>query len=106
MRILYLFAGQPRRSDLKTALIKAGVPSNLDVDVVEYDILRSPEHDLPQEVSWAVILEGLNHKEYAAVFASPPCNIFFQGHLRATQWPAAAQVFEVPPRFPMGERLA
>ena len=94
--MVYLFAGKRRHSDIAAFLRKAD-SDVLRVELHEFDIERSPQHDLTDAELWNQIFDTLREGSWILI-VSPPCNTFsrarfqFQQHpgpkpLRTRAWP-------------------
>ena len=69
-RILYLFCGPRREGDIDS------LAEQFDAEVHGYDLERSAEHDLLDDVTFQVIVDNIKKGYYTAGFASPPCSTF------------------------------
>ena len=49
LKVMYLFAGHQRHSDIGSFLKKAAESGKFKLELMEFDIERSPEHDLTDE---------------------------------------------------------
>ena len=52
LKVMYLFAGRQRHSDIGSFLKKASQSKGFRLELMEFDIERSPEHDLTDEKLW------------------------------------------------------
>ena len=95
--MVYLFAGKRRHSDVAAFLKKAEADGRFTVELHEFDIERSPQHDLTDDALWDKIFDTLNEGCWCLI-VSPPCNTFsrarFQNRhhpgpkpLRTRTWP-------------------
>ena len=75
-RVLYLFCGKPRKSDLRAWLTRLAPGFKCTVHVREVDIARSSEDDLSGEGLWQKFFTEVAEGKWDAVFLSPPCNTF------------------------------
>ena len=96
LKVVYLFAGKRRHSDI-AAFLKKADSDVLRVELHEFDIERSPQHDLTDAELWNQIFDTLREGSWILI-VSPPCNTFsrarfqFQQHpgpkpLRTRAWP-------------------
>ena len=94
--MIYLFAGKRRHSDIGSILQRSADSGKIKLSLLEFDIERSPDHDLSSEHLWTQIHDLL--KEGYILIVSPPCNTFsrarfqWQRHpgprpLRNVNWP-------------------
>ena len=72
---MYLFAGARRHSDVAACLRQAEASGNIKLILKEFDIERSPDHDLTNVALWTEILETLDEGSWF-IIVSPPCNTF------------------------------
>ena len=95
--MVYLFAGKRRHSDVAAFLKKAEADGRFTVELHEFDIERSPQHDLTDDALWDKIFDTLKEGCWCLI-VSPPCNTFsrarFQNRhhpgpkpLRTRTWP-------------------
>ncbi len=91
-----MFAGAQRKADLRSSLEELCQSQQFHLEMEEWDILRSQEQDLSDEVKVGSLLERLRAGEFDAVFMSPPCNTWSRAvhsnkwgprPLRNAQWP-------------------
>ena len=73
--MMYLFAGARRHSDVAACLRQAEASGNIKLILKEFDIERSPDHDLTNVALWTEILETLDEGSWF-IIVSPPCNTF------------------------------
>ena len=72
---MYLFAGARRHSDVAACLRQAEASGKIKLVLKEFDIERSPDHDLTNVALWTEILETLDEGSWF-IIVSPPCNTF------------------------------
>ena len=72
---MYLFAGARRHSDVAACLRQAEASGKIKLILKEFDIERSPDHDLTNVALWTEILETLDEGSWF-IIVSPPCNTF------------------------------
>ena len=72
---MYLFAGHQRHSDIGSFLRKAESSGQFKLQLMEFDIERSPEHDLTDHALWERIFNLLKEGDWVLI-VSPPCNTF------------------------------
>lgn len=81
LHVMYLFAGKRRQSDVTSFLKKFEAAGKCRLVVEEFDIERSPDHDLQQQSLWDDIFTKLRSGTWFLI-VSPPCNTFS----RRFQW--------------------
>jgi len=97
VKVLYLFAGRRRHSDVGAFLKQAESNGKIKLILKEFDIERSPMHDLTDVSLWSEIFDTLNEGGWC-VIVSPPCNTFSRARfqhilhpgpkpLRTRAWP-------------------
>ena len=85
MKLVYLFAGQLRHSDI-AAFLKKAESACLHVELHEFDIERSPQHDLTDDALWEKIYSTLQEGEWFLI-VSPPCNTFSRARFQHRHHP-------------------
>ena len=97
VKVLYLFAGRRRHSDVASFLKLAESLGKIKLVLKEFDIERSPMHDLTNVSLWDEILDTLREGGWC-VIVSLPCNTFSRARfqhilhpgpkpLRTRAWP-------------------
>ena len=96
VKVMYLFAGGRRRSDVAAYLKEAEASGKIRLILKEFDVERSPEHDLTNVALWTEIIETLEEGQWF-IIVSPPCNTFSRARfqrrhpgprpLRTKAWP-------------------
>ena len=97
LKVMYLFAGKRRHSDIGSFLRKAEEQGRVRLDLRELDIGRSGEHDLTDDGLWDSLFASLREGNWFLI-ASPPCNSFSRARfqyrlhpgprpLRSKSWP-------------------
>ena len=69
-KLLYLFAGQPRKADLADFLDRT------DIEVVAVDILLDESRDVADSEYWDALRARVRQGVFDLVLVSPPCNTF------------------------------
>ena len=80
--VLYLFAGPKRKGDMRDHLSRAGRARNLDVQTIEYDVLRHRRQDLTKVALRRTIRTQVEQGKFDMVMASPPCGTFSRARKR------------------------
>ena len=83
---MYLFAGHQRHSDIGSFLRKAERSGKFRLVLMQFDIERSPEHDLTDDGLWARIFSLLKEGDWVLIVA-PPCNTFSRARFQHQQHP-------------------
>jgi len=84
--VAYLFAGKRRHSDVAAFLRKAETDGRIRLELHEFDIERSPSHDLTDTSLWDRIYKTLGEGNWFLI-VSPPCNTFSRAHFQFRQHP-------------------
>ena len=86
VKVMYLFAGRRRQSDVASFLQRAHDEGCIKLTLKEYDLELSPDHDLTDlsiwEDIWATLAEG-----GWTLIVSPPCNTFSRARFHFQDWP-------------------
>ena len=83
VKVLYLFAGRRRHSDVAAFLRQAESDGKIKLVLKEFDIERSPMHDLTDVSLWDEIVDTLKEGGWC-VIVSPPCNTFSRARFSPT----------------------
>ena len=97
LKVIYLSAGKQRRSDIGIFLREHERSGAISLDIREFDIERSSQHDLTKDELWEEIFATLKEGDWILI-VSPPCNTFSRARfqflrspgprpLRNLQWP-------------------
>lgn len=97
LKVMYLFAGKRRHSDIGSFLRKAEEQGLIRLELRELDIERSSEHDLTDDALWDSLFALLREGNWILI-VSPPCNSFSRARfqyrlhpgprpLRSKTWP-------------------
>ena len=84
--MVYLFAGKRRHSDIAAFLKKAERSGRVRLELHEFDIERSPQHDLTDSSLWDQIYNLLKEGNVTLI-VSPPCNTFSRARFQFRQHP-------------------
>ena len=97
MRVLYLFAGAARKSDIESFLEELCASEHVDLRFLPVDILRGgPDNDLLPEHQRTLFIDRITQGNFDVVIVSPPCDSFSRlqwGNrngpcpVRSHQWP-------------------
>lgn len=86
VKVLYLFAGKRRQSDVSTFLKKLEDAGKIRLQLLEFDIERSETHDLRSKELWEQICEKLKEGGWFLI-VSPPCNTFSRARFQWRRYP-------------------
>ena len=86
LKVMYLFAGNQRHSDIGAFLRKAEKSLGFKLVLMEFDIERSPDHDLTDDGLWERIYTLLKEGDWTLI-VSPPCNTFSRARFQHQQHP-------------------
>ena len=79
LRVLYLFAGPARKSDVRSFLEELCGARAVTLTMSEIDICRDPSMDLLDSATADRCLHEILNSEWDVVLVTPPCS-FFQEH--------------------------
>ena len=82
VKVIYLFAGKRRHSDVGSFLGKLDEEGRIELHLHEVDIERSQEQDLRKQSLWDDIFQKLEQGGWFLI-VSPPCNTFSRARF---QW--------------------
>lgn len=101
LKVMYLFAGNQRHSDIGAFLKKAEKSLGFKLVLMEFDIERSPDHDLTDDGLWERIYTLLKEGGWTLI-VSPPCNTFSRARFQHQQHPGPKplRTREWPKGFP------
>lgn len=75
VKVLYLFAGKQRQADVGSCLKQMQAKGQIVLELLEFDIARSEDHDLRSDELWQRIIDRLRQGNWFLI-VSPPCNTF------------------------------
>ena len=84
LKVMYLFAGRQRHSDIGAFLRKAEKSGKFRLELMEFDIERSPDYDLTDDTLWDRIFALLKEGDWVLI-VSPPCNTFSRARFQHQQ---------------------
>ena len=101
MKVMYLFAGKRRQSDVASFLQQAHDEGRIKLTLKEYDLELSPDHDLTDLSIWEDIWSTLKEGGWF-LLVSPPCNTFSRArfHFLESPGPRPLRNFMWPRGFP------
>lgn len=83
LRVLYLFAGLPRKADIGFWLRELA-PDGAEASVEEFDLQRSEQDDITDDSLWFRILSKIQSGLYHVLITSPPCNTWSRAKFRGS----------------------
>ena len=98
LSVLYLFAGKPRRGDLRTWL--QAEARGCSFAITEVDILRQPSQNVLDADFWESLVQRIRNREFDLFFCSPPCNTWSRAAFANTTGPAPLRNSEFPEGLP------
>ena len=96
MRVLYLFAGQPHKWDMRDCLTKLGYEQGVDIHIDCIDIQRKPRIDLSKTKEREKILQAIRAGAYDAILLSPPRSTFSRAPWANFKGPRPVRSYENP----------
>ena len=101
LKVIYLFAGKQRRSDIGSFLSEYERSGVILLDIREFDIERSSQHDLTKDELWEEIFATLKEGDWILI-VSPPCNTFSRARFQFLRSPGPRPLrnFQWPRGFP------
>ena len=99
IRVLYLFAGQPRKWDMRDCLTKLSYEQGIDTHVDCIDMQRKPRVDLSKTKEREKLLQAIRAGAYDAILLSPPCSTFSRAPWANFKGPRPVRSYENPRGF-------
>ena len=101
LKVIYLFAGKQRHSDIGSFLRQYERSGVISLDIREFDIERSSQHDLTKDELWEEIFATLKEGGWILI-VSPPCNTFSRARFQYLKSPGPRPLrnFQWPRGFP------
>ena len=100
VRLIYIFAGGHRKSDVGDILEQMNVKGLIKLHILEVDLLRSPEHDVTAVEFWNSLVKRVLDREFNIVIATPPCNTHSRARNANKSGPPPIRSKEFPFGFP------
>ena len=91
VKVVYLFAGKQRKADIGEFLRAAEQQGRITLELKEFDIERTADHDLTNQGLWAEIFTLIESGEWT-VIVSPPCNTFSRARFQFLAYPGPKPV--------------
>ena len=108
VRVLYVFAGKQRQSDVGHHLRRMQEQNLIALNLLELDLLRSPDHDVLQADFWADTMQKVDSGHYNVVIMTPPCNTHSRARHSQSPGPKPLRSKRYPKGYPWleGRQLA
>lgn len=100
LRVLYLFAGQERKTSVASYLRKMAEKKGWKLIMEEVDIKRDPKEDLSAHDFQAKIIARITSGEFHAVLCTPPCSTWTRVRMANMRGPPPLRSFDYPWGFP------
>lgn len=98
--LLYVFAGQKRKSDVGEQLADLQRQGAINLEILELDLLRSEAHDVLQEEFWEATMKKLDAGFYKVLIITPPCNTHSRARNSGAPGPPPVRSKRYPKGFP------
>ena len=98
--VLYIFAGKPRKADIRSELMDVAVANGREISVEEVDICRGSAHDLLDDRVFNIYLHKIRQRHYDVVIVTPPCNTFSRARCNKGSGPPPLRSRVYPWGFP------
>ena len=76
LRIVYVFAGHRRRTDIREHLENLAHVIHYNLDSHEFDLLRGKEHDVLDTAFWTFLIDFVKDNPPFCIIATPPCSTY------------------------------
>ena len=95
-RVLYVFAGVKRKSDVGSHLQELANSCDFTLECHEIDLYRDPTHNVLENTFWKSLVDKVTCRYYDIVIITPPCNTFSRSlnanrlgprPMRSKEWP-------------------
>ena len=96
---LYLFAGQPRKWDMRDCLTKLGYEQGIDIHIDCIDRQRKPRIDLSKTKEREKLLQAIRAGAYDTILLSPPYSTFSRAPWANFKGPRPVRSYENPRGF-------
>jgi hypothetical protein len=107
LTVVYLFAGEHRKANLRYWLLRLVPGRNWCLDMKEVDILRNKmSDDLLKDEIYLPLREEMKAAKYKVIVATPPCNTHTRAAFANAWGPAPCRTKEYPDGFPWLEGRA
>lgn len=100
LKVLYLFAGQERKTSVAAYLREMAEKKGWKLQVEEVDIKRDPKEDLSLLDFQTKIIARISSGEFHAVLCTPPCSTWTRVRMANMRGPPPLRSFDYPWGFP------
>lgn len=100
MRILYLFSGKQRKTSVGSYVKDMAATNKREVEVVEYDMEISPDHDLMDADLRQRLLGEIREGKFHMLLVTPPCSTWSRVRGANARGPPMIRSREYPWGFP------
>ena len=104
MRVLYLFAGEHRKTSVAAFLREKAVQGKFQVEIEEIDIARNDEDDLSLQSKQDEIIKRIERGAFDAVICTPPCSTWSRVRAANFRGPPPLRDFNYPWGYPWVKR--
>ena len=98
--LLYIFAGQHRKSDIGDQLQNLKIAGLITLQILEVDLLRSTDHDVTSDSYWGSLLAKIHAGVFQVIICTPPCNTHSRARNSNVQGPPPIRSKSFPAGFP------
>ena len=98
--MLYLFAGESRKTSVASFLKEKAAKGKFHVEVEEIDIMRREEDDLSLQSKQEELLGRIRSGEFDAVICTPPCSTWSRVRAANMRGPPPIRDFAYPWGYP------
>ena len=100
VRVLYLFAGAARRSDVHHFLAMNCDREGFQLTIKEIDLLRHQSHDVTDDVLWRQLMDEIRAGLWDVLVCTPPCNTHSRARYSSRPGPPPLRAKRYPWGFP------
>ena len=100
VRVLYLFAGAARRSDVHHFLALKCEREGFQLTIKEIDLLRHKSHDVTDDALWTQLMEEIKLGLWDVFVCTPPCNTHSRARYSSRPGPPPLRSKRFPWGFP------
>jgi hypothetical protein len=106
--VLYLFSGVSRRADIRQHLKELCLQNNFELQLMEVDVAKSPNHDLSDDDIWASYLKQIGDGCFNFLIVTPPCSTWSRACFSNSPGPTPVRSGDYPWGLPWlkGEQKA
>ena len=104
IRVLYVFCGKRRKSDLKECLIEQCNFDGINLHMTEFDTELDSSHDVTDPALWGSIMQKIQGEEFDVVIITPPCSTWSRVRFANQNGPKPVRDFTWPWGYPWLEQ--